>query len=123
MLKKAQPFLIGAIFIAAGTLHFTKPAMYEQIVPPYMPSPKTLVAVSGFFEILGGIGVLPAPTRRAAAWGLVALLLAVFPANVYMATDAEKFAKVAPAWVFYGRLPLQLVLIWWVYRSCIAADE
>ena len=121
MLEKAQPYLIGALFVAAGALHFAKPAMYEQIVPPYLPAAKTLVAVSGVFEILGGIGVLPTATRRSAGIGLIALLLAVFPANVYMATDAHKFASVGPAWVFYARLPLQLLLAWWVYAACVVA--
>ncbi len=123
MLKKAQPYFIGVLFVAAGALHFVNPAPYEQIVPPYLPYPKALVAISGAFEILGGAGVLPARTRAFAGWGLIALLVAVFPANLNMALDSAKFAKVAPAWVWFARLPLQAALIWWVYKSCVNVDE
>ena len=122
MLKKAQPYFIGTLFIVAGVLHFVKPQTYEAIMPPYVPNPKALVAISGAFEILGGLGVMPKQTRAAAGWGLIALLLAVFPANLYMATDHEKFASIAPAWLWYGRLPLQALLMYWVYASCVVAE-
>ena len=92
-------------------------------MPPYLPSPKVLVAISGIFEVLGGLGVVVPATRRFSGWGLVALLLAIFPANVYMAVDSERFRSLAPAWALYARLPLQFVLIWWIYRSCIAVEE
>jgi uncharacterized membrane protein len=117
--SKAQPYLIGAIFIAAGALHFKNPAMYERIVPPYLPAHAELVAVSGFFEMLGGLGIMIPQTRRAAGVGLIALLVAVFPANVYMATDARAFASFAPAWLLYARLPLQLLLIAWIYGATV----
>jgi uncharacterized membrane protein len=77
-LDRAQPYIIGALFVAAGALHFKNPAMYESIVPPYLPARAELVAVSGFFEMLGGAGAAIAPTRRAAGIGLIALLVAVF---------------------------------------------
>lgn len=117
-IDRAQPYLIGAIFIAAGALHFKNPAMYERIVPPYLPAPGELVAISGAFEILGGIGAAIPQTRRAAGIGLIALLIAVFPANLYMATNASEFAF-APAWTLWARLPLQFVLIAWVYGATI----
>src|SRR5476651_1563697 len=72
--------LAAAFFVVAGTFHFLKPEMYLQIMPPYFPAPQLLVAVSGVAEIAGGIGLLIRPLRRAAAWGLIALLIAVFPA-------------------------------------------
>ena len=122
MLKKLQPYFIWAIFLTTGSLHFLTPKFFEQIVPPYLPNAGALVAISGVFEILGALGVLPARTRVAAGWGLIALLVAVFPANIYMATDAAKFPTI-PAWGLYARLPLQLFLIWWVYKSCINVDE
>ena len=115
-----QPLLIGALFIFGGAIHFARPRMYEAIVPPYVPNAHALVVISGACEILGGIGVLLPATRVAAGWGLIALLVAVFPANIYMATDAARFRSVAPAWVLWSRLPLQFVLVWWVYRACIA---
>ena len=97
--------------------------MYESIVPPYLPAHREIVVISGAFEMLGGLGVLPRPTRIAASWGLIALLIAVFPANLYMATDAAKFAKVAPAWTLWARLPLQFVLIAWIYGACMKRRE
>jgi uncharacterized membrane protein len=121
--RKVQPYLIGLLFIAAGALHFVVPKWYEAIVPPYLPSPKALVAMSGIFEVLGGLGVVVPATRRFSGWGLVALLLAVFPANLYMATDSERFRSLAPAWSLYARLPLQFLLIWWIYRACIASED
>jgi len=102
--------------VLAGAAHFAWPATYERIVPDYLPVHRTLVLVSGVFEILGGIGALFAGTRRAAGWGLIALLIAVFPANIHMATHASAFAGLAPAWVLYARLPLQFLMIAWVYR-------
>ena len=93
--------------------------MYAAIVPPFIPNARALVLISGAFEILGGLGVLLPFSRVAAGWGLIALLVAVFPANIHMATEAERFRSVAPAWALWARLPLQAVLILWVYRACI----
>jgi len=105
----------GAIFLTSGTLHFAKPEIFRQIVPPGLPDPDALVAISGAAEIAGAIGLFVPATRRAATLGLIALLVAVFPANVYMAVDHEKFARVAPTWLLYSRLPLQVVLIAWIW--------
>jgi uncharacterized membrane protein len=122
-MRNLQAYLIGALFVVAGSLHFVIPRTYEQIVPPYLPAHRELVAISGVFEILGGLGVLDARTRPFAGWGLIALLLAVFPANVFMATDRTKFAAVLPSWALYARLPLQFILIVWVYNACIATGR
>ena len=103
---------LGLTFIAAGVLHFIKPAMYEAIVPPSLPRPRLLVLLSGVFEVLGGLGVLSPwrAVRRVSGWGLAALLVAVFPANLFMAThNVGGF----PAWLRWGRLPLQLPMIAW----------
>ncbi len=108
--------LLAAVFyIVAGSLHFLQPEFYLKIMPPYIPWHLAMVRISGFFEILGGLGLLLSRTRRAAAWGLVALLIAVFPANLYMATNPIETgaASMAPA-LRWGRLPLQIVFIWWV---------
>lgn len=113
-----QPYAIAAIFVAGGFAHFAWPGVYEQIVPPYLPEKRRLVEISGFFEILGGVGALVPPARRPAGWGLIALLVAVFPANVYMATDAARFGSI-PAWALWARLPLQLLLIRWVYETLV----
>ena len=102
-------------FVAAGSLHFVRPEIYLRIMPPYIPWHVAMVRVSGLFEILGGLGVLLPWSRRIAAWGLVALLIAVFPANIYMATNPVDAgaASLAPA-LRWGRLPLQGLFIWWV---------
>jgi uncharacterized membrane protein len=105
----------GALFLTSGTLHFVKPGIFRQIVPPGLPAPHALVAISGAAEIAGAVGLFVPPVRRAATYGLIALLFAVFPANVYMAIDHERFAAVAPAWVLYARLPLQAVLAVWIW--------
>ena len=102
-------------YIVAGSLHFIKPAPYLRIMPPYVPWHAETVGISGAFEILGGLGLLVPATRRAAAWGLVALLIAVFPANLYMAMHPAEAgaASIAPV-LRWGRLPLQALLIWWL---------
>lgn len=106
--------LIAALFITAGVLHFVRPSFFTRIVPPSLPQPLLLVYVSGIAEILGGVGVLVPSTRVWAGYGLIALLIAVFPANVYMLYAAERVGMgIAPVWLWL-RLPLQLLLIWWV---------
>lgn len=109
-------YLIAAIFVAAGVAHFVWPGVFERIVPPYLPAPTLLVYVSGAFEILGGVGVLIPGVREWAGWGLIFLLIAVFPANVYMAMEPDAFSDI-PRWILYLRLPLQFVLIAWIYWS------
>jgi uncharacterized membrane protein len=104
----------AAIFLASGTLHFARPTIFRDIVPPAFGHADALVAISGAAELLGGAGLLFAPTRRPAAYGLIALCVAVWPANWYMALAAERFAGVAPAWVLWARVPLQLPLIAWI---------
>jgi uncharacterized membrane protein len=106
-------YTLALLFVGAGVMHFLRPATYLAIMPPVLPAPLALVYVSGIFEILGGLGLLPARTRRLAGWGLLALLVAVFPANVYMALVHEQLH--IPGWVAWGRLPLQLPLLWWVW--------
>ena len=107
--------LAAVFYVGSGVLHFRSPAFYLRIMPPYIPWHVAMVQVSGAFEILGGLGLLIPATRRAAAWGLVALLIAVFPANLYMATNPIETgaASMAPL-LLWGRLPVQLLLIWWV---------
>ena len=93
-----------------------KPEPYLKIMPPYIPWHAFMVEFSGVCEILGGLGLLIASTRRAAAWGLIALLIAVFPANVYMATHPmEAGAASIAAAIRWGRLPIQALLILWLW--------
>ncbi len=106
----------SAFFVGAGVLHFVKPAAYCKIMPPYVPWPLAMVYVSGAAEIAGGIGVLTR-FRRLAAYGLIALLIAVLPANIYMAqAHIQVTATPLPNWLLWARLPLQGLLIWWMAR-------
>jgi uncharacterized membrane protein len=105
----------SALFLTSGTLHLLKPDLFRAIVPPALPNADALVAISGAAEIAGALGVWLPSTRAPAAFGLMALLLAVFPANIYMAIEHQRFAGVAPAWVLYARLPLQPLLIAWMW--------
>jgi uncharacterized membrane protein len=107
--------LAAIFYVAAGALHFIKTDAYLKIMPPYIPAHLAMVRISGVCEILGGLGLLLPQTRRAAVWGLIALLIAVFPANVYMATNPiEAGAGTIAPILRWGRLPLQFVLGWWL---------
>jgi uncharacterized membrane protein len=109
--------MLACLFSAAGIMHFVFPDVYVRIVPPALPLPRLLVLVSGLAEILGGIGLLVPWTQRAAAWSLVVLLVAVFPANVYTAVAHVPFPGVfGQAWAQWIRLPLQVPLILWTLR-------
>ncbi len=107
--------LASAFFLAAGIGHFTHADFFVAIMPPYLPAHLELVHLSGVFEILGGVGLLLPPVRRAAGIGLIALLIAVFPANLHMAMNPELFPDMAPL-ALYIRLPFQLVFAIWVLR-------
>lgn len=113
--KSVALALLGLFFIAAGANHFVHPGFYLRMVPGYLPDHALLVAISGVCECLGGIGVLIPMTRRLAGIGLIALLIAVFPANVQMAQHPQLYADIGSALAFYIRLPLQLVVIAWVW--------
>ena len=106
----------AVFFITAGLNHFRSFGFYERIVPPMLPWPGVIVAVSGVAEMIGGLGLLICRLRRAASWGLIALLVAVFPANLYMALEPERFADLhLSEWILWARLPVQAVLIAWVW--------
>ena len=112
-----MPRLLAAFFVGSGVNHFVMPRAYEQIVPPRLQGhAKGVVAVSGVAEILGGLAVLPVATRRLAGPGLIALLAAIFPANLYMARSPERFHRI-PRWALYARLPLQPMMMWWAWRA------
>jgi uncharacterized membrane protein len=109
--------LLANFFIGTGVNHFVMPRVYEQIVPPQLHGQaRRIVQISGVAEIVGGVGVLLPWTRRVSGLGLIALLMAVFPANVYMAREQERFRRI-PRWALYGRLPLQPLMMLWAWRA------
>lgn len=111
MLRRAARWILAAFFVAAGANHFVMTPVYLGMMPPWLPGPEAANVVSGVAEILGGLGLLLPPWRRAAGWGLVALLVAVFPANVHVARQGfmpgTDFSPAALRW----RLPAQALLV------------
>jgi uncharacterized membrane protein len=115
--RRASRWSLAAFFVGAGVNHFVMPRPYEQIVPPQLKgNAKLLVQVSGVAELAGGVGVLLPATRRLSGLALIALLAAVFPANVYMAREPRHFRKI-PRWALYARLPLQPLMMLWAWRA------
>jgi uncharacterized membrane protein len=111
---------MSAAYLFTGTMHFVKPGGFVRIMPPYLPWHYQLVYLSGAAEILLAILLLPESTRSIAAWGLIVLLVAVFPANIYMAQVFYR-KKHRYLWLAILRLPLQLVLIYWAWLYTSAA--
>jgi len=108
----------GPFFVLAGAMHFVKPRVYRQIVPPYLPAPGALVFVSGVAEAAGGFGLMVPALRGRARWWLVATLLAIFPANVHMARHPEQYPQIpGGARSLQLRLPFQAAFIAWVLAA------
>jgi len=110
-LKNISLYVMAVLYIAGGILHFTKTSTYLRIVPPYIPYHLAVVYISGILEIVLGAGLFFDKLRHYSALGLIILLIAIFPANVYMLTSGL-FTSI-PRWVLWLRLPLQAVLIAW----------
>ncbi len=111
VIQRIFRWLAVIFFVAAGLNHFRDPQLYRSIMPPYLPWPMELIAISGLAEVLGGLGLLIPGLRKAAAWGLIALLIAVFPANVEM---LFRGFRGLPTWLLWARLPFQAVFVAWV---------
>jgi len=107
-------YVMATLYILAGLNHFRVPRLYRRMIPPGLPSPKVLNSISGLAEVLLGIALCISTVSSWAAWGIIALLVAVFPANVFMYTN-EHVAPGIPKWLLLLRLPLQLALIAWAY--------
>ena len=108
---------LAAFFIAAGANHFLTPKIYLGMMPPWLPWPEAMNAISGVAEILGGIGLVGLRTRRLAAWGLIALLVAVFPANLHVALQGRMPGTDLSPLVLWLRLPFQpafIAAVWWI---------
>jgi uncharacterized membrane protein len=112
---------LAAFFTFTGVMHFVIPRSYEAIMPPSFPAHREAVIVSGLAEIAGGALLVPRRTRRFARWWLLALLVAVFPANVHMAVNPEQVSGLdlekVPRWALWARLPLQPLAMLWVWRA------
>ena len=104
----------SSFFITVGIDHFINPDFYLAIMPPMLPLHLEAVYISGFFEILGGLGLLLSRFRKISGWGLLALLIAVYPANIYMAMTPEAFPEVS-IYALYFRLALQFLFFFWAY--------
>ncbi len=119
--KEVLRVVLAISISVVGVLHFVKPNEFAQIVPAMFPDPIALVYISGFFEILGGIGLMIPWASMAAAWGLIALFIAVFPANINQAINSIPIPGIPHhPWLYWARLPLQAVLIawaWWYTRK------
>tara|TARA_B100001057_G_C22854611_1_gene952228 strand:- start:1379 stop:1786 length:408 start_codon:yes stop_codon:yes gene_type:complete len=114
LVKKIMLFLFSVFFISAGIDHFVNPGFYLAIMPPAFPLHLEAVYISGFFEILGGAGLLFSRLRKISGWGLFALLISVYPANIYMAISPEAFPDISVS-ALYFRLLLQFVFFYWAY--------
>ena len=107
-------YLMGVLYIVAGLNHFRNPKMYIRIIPPFFKNPSLLNKLSGFAEVLLGILLLIPATTSLGAWGIIVLLIVIFPANIYMLTN-EKAGSGLPKWLLWLRVPMQFALIYWAY--------
>lgn len=122
IIKQIFKWIFGSAFVLAGINHFLNADFYLKMMPPVLPQHLFLIYLSGIFEIALGVLLLIPKFTKLAAWSLIALLLAVFPANIYMAMHTELFPEFNPALV-YLRLPLQFALIALAYWFTRSADE
>jgi uncharacterized membrane protein len=117
-MKMILLYVMALAYIAAGIYHFVNPKLYQRIMPPYLPYHLQLIYISGAIEIALGVLLIPEATRSTAAWLVIALLIAVFPANIQMAVSF--WQRNSPSlWIALIRLPIQPLLIWlaWIYTK------
>lgn len=107
-------YLMATLYFLAGLNHFRKPRMYIKIIPAYIPYPKLINYISGLSEILLAVGLCIPLISTSTAWGIIALLIIIFPANIYMYTNENAHFGL-PKWLLLLRLPLQIILIIWAY--------
>jgi uncharacterized membrane protein len=112
-IKIVSKYLLAIFMVGAGVMHFVKPEFYLKIMPPYLPWHLELVYLSGIFEAALGLLLLVPRFSRLAAWGIMALLIAIFPANIHVFQHQELLP--APPVIHLLRLPLQAVFILWAY--------
>ncbi len=115
MKKKTGLYIMAGLYIVAGVNHFISPFIYVAIIPHWLSQPLLLVYISGVFELMCGSLLLLKPATKIAAWGIILLLIAVFPANIQMTINYYNTHN-PYLWLAILRLPLQFVLIWWAYQ-------
>ena len=122
--KSAARWVLASFFIIAGVNHFLAPEIYFGMMPGWLPAKAAANAISGGAEIAGGLGLLIPRLRRPAAWGLIALLVAIFPANIQVAAQGHMPGlEGAPPWLLWLRLPFQAVFIAWVWWVGLAREN
>ncbi len=115
MIRAFAKVLFSLAFVLGGANHFRNPDLYVKMMPDYLPMHLGLVYVSGVIEIILGVLLLIPKTQKLAAWGIICLLIAIFPANLHMYNNPESFPDIPPLFLAI-RLPLQLVVVYWAYR-------
>lgn len=113
---RAGRVALGAMFLSIGVVHTVAKRVLAAIVPDYLPARQELVLVAGWSASAAGAALLIPQTRRPAAWFMVAWLVAVYPANIWMVQRAGRYAQV-PEWMLWARLPFQLPMIAWAWRE------
>jgi uncharacterized membrane protein len=121
-LQTVARWLAAIFFLVAGANHFRSPEIYLGMMPPWLPWPEALNYISGAAEMLGGLGLLWAPVRRLAGWGLIALLIAVFPANVHVALQGQMPGFDVSPLTLWLRLPFQALFIAWVWWVALSGE-
>lgn len=114
MIRKILMILLALFMIGGGLAHFLNSEFYLRMMPPYVPAPTFMVALSGVFEIVLGVALLIPKTRVLAAWGIIALLIAIFPANIHMYLNRDQWPEI-PAVFTLIRLPFQFIFIGWAW--------
>ena len=122
MVKEITLYVMGALYVFAGTMHFIKPKFYLRIMPPYIPFHREMVIISGIIEIGLGIALFIPAVSAWAAWGVILLLIAVFPANLYHFTSGGAGMRIPPL-MLAMRLPIQIALIAWAYWYAVPIGQ
>lgn len=120
--RRRARYFLAVFFVLAGLNHFLNPRPYLAMMPSWLPFPNFLNYLSGAAEVAGGVGVLLSRWQRAAGWGLIILLVAIFPANIHIALNGWEGVQVE-RWLLWARLPLQFVLVAWVYYACLGRSK
>lgn len=121
-MRAVAKFFTGPVMLVAGINHFVMPRFYEAIVPDFLPWQRELVYASGVAEMAGALGSMHPRTRRPAGIFLISTLVAVYPANIYMALNASDYDVPGGQAGLIARLPLQVLFIYWVWLATLAED-